>query len=503
MMKKRILAAILAAQMILLASCGEGAGSETTGADNSTSENTATDPSAESVPAVVPEDTETEEDSRKAVSDDLPEYDFNGQSFRVLASEQNSFEFYAEDLTGEMTNDAIYNRNIQIEERFDTKIETTEMERPDQKIVSFVEAGEAPYDIVAQWAFTAYIPLTAMTYRNWMKVPYVNFDKPWWNKLANDSATINGILFTPTGDLALTSLLFTYGIFFNYSIIEDFSITADSLYQAVYEGKWTIDYMSQVVENIYDDVNGNGERDDEDVFGFGSHIDNSADVWLAAFDQPLSGRDEAGNITVEFMTEKTVGAIEKVSSLYYNNNGGYRYYGDWYVGDKFFAAEKLAFVPATFDSAFNVLRNMQSTYGILPMPKYDEEQQMYMTNAWDQYSVYGIPKTVYDDGLTIIGIMTEALAAETYKTVFPIYYDVVLKNRYSADEDAANMVDLIMAGRNFDFAFMFGLTEFCSLPYMFRDMLSAKTTDVASKYAGITKMLKKKIPKISEYFVEQ
>lgn len=171
-------------------------------------------------------------------------------------------------------------------------------------------------------------------------------------------------------------------------------------------------------------------------------------------------------------------------------------------GDQFFAQEKLAFVPATFESAFGVLRSMESTYGILPMPKYDEAQEQYMTNAWDQYSVYGIPKTVGDESLTLIGVVTEALAAETYKTVFPVYYDVVLKNRYSADPDAANMVDLIMAGRNFDFAFMFGLTEFCSLPYMFRDLLTAKSTNVASAYAGQQKMLKRKIPKISEYFTE-
>lgn len=401
-----------------------------------------------------------------------------------------------------MTNDAVFERNLRVEGRFDVSIETTEMDRPDQKIVDFVESGDAPYEVVAQWAFTAYIPLTSKAYRDWNKVPYVDFEKPWWNQLANDSATINGILFTPTGDLALTSLLFTYGIFFNYSIIDKFNITPESLYQAVYDGKWTIDYLSSIVENIYDDVNGNGERDDEDVFGFGSHIDNSADVWLAAFNQPISGRDENGNVTVEFMSEKTVDAIEKVSALYYENNGGHRYHGEWYVGDQFFAQEKLAFVPATFESAFGVLRSMESTYGILPMPKYDEAQEQYMTNAWDQYSVYGIPKTVGDESLTLIGVVTEALAAETYKTVFPVYYDVVLKNRYSADPDAANMVDLIMAGRNFDFAFMFGLTEFCSLPYMFRDLLTAKSTNVASAYAGQQKMLKRKIPKISEYFTE-
>lgn len=168
-----------------------------------------------------------------------------------------------------------------------------------------------------------------------------------------------------------------------------------------------------------------------------------------------------------------------------------------------FVNNQVIMVPSVFNDAFTQYRTMDAAYGIVPYPKWDEAQTRYLTNARDQYTVLGIPAFKGDEDLEFIGVITEALAAESYRSVFPQYYDIALKGKYSVDKDTANMVDMVLSGRNFDFSFLFGESEFQRLPYMFRDLLADRSTDVASEYKKIQKILSRSVGKMSELFMEQ
>ena len=82
-----------------------------------------------------------------------------------------------------------------------------------------------------------------------------------------------------------------------------------------------------------------------------------------------------------------------------------------------------------------------------------------------------------------------------YKTVYPEFYDAALKGKYSEDTTTAEMIDLIMAGRVFEFSFQFG-EYLASLPYMFRNCLFSNSTDLASTLQKNKKALNKKLNKI-------
>ena len=144
---------------------------------------------------------------------------------------------------------------------------------------------------------------------------------------------------------------------------------------------------------------------------------------------------------------------------------------------------------------------MEDKYGILPLPKFDENQEGYHTNAWDQFSVFGIPLTIADADKDMTGIIFEALCAESYKTVFPAYYDQALKSRYSAEPATAEIIDLIMAGRKLEFTFQFG-EQLSSLPYLFRQMLGSNSTDIASTYKTRQKALNKVMEKMIGTYIE-
>lgn len=498
---KRILTLLLVASMLLsTVACSDNASEETEGTSSADTSANASD-TAETTGEETPAET-----SRADVKDNLPEITFNGQEFRAASTTSTQYEFYAEELTGESTNDAVYNRNLLIEDRFDTKIvpiEYASLGDITSDVAKLVQAGTDAYEVASHCAWKASTPIGSHAYRNWLEVEHIDLTQPWWNQLANDPSTINGFLYTITGDINISSLLNTYAMFFNIDLAEDYGITAESLYNSVYEGTWTVDKFIATTSSIYQDQNGDGAKDDGDTYGFAAWPGISADAWLAAFDQPISGKDENGFPTPVFMTDKTVAAVEKINNFYYNTQGCYADMGSAEYEVTMFVNNQVIMVPSIFNDAFTQYRNMDAAYGIVPYPKWDEAQENYLTNARDQYTVLGIPAFKSDESLTFIGVIIEALAAESYRSVFPQYYDIALKGKYSVDKDTANMVDLVLAGRNFDFSFLFGDNQFQRLPYMFRDLLADRSTDVASKYKRMEKVLNRSVSKMSELFMPQ
>jgi hypothetical protein len=154
-----------------------------------------------------------------------------------------------------------------------------------------------------------------------------------------------------------------------------------------------------------------------------------------------------------------------------------------------------------FGETTESLTVMEDTYGILPLPKFNEQQEGYYTNCWDQFTVFAVPLTIPSEDLEFVGTVYEVLSAESYKTVFPAYYDVALKSRYSAEPATAQVVDLIMAGRNLDFTFQFG-SKLMDLPYLFRTMVVANDTNVASRYNKSKKAMNKNVQAFLKIFYE-
>ncbi|MBP3294410.1 MAG: hypothetical protein J6N32_11710 [Clostridia bacterium] len=503
-MKKRTLSLLLALLMLASAAGSMTACSEGTDNAETTASDTAATPTAgEEAAAEVAEEELTPAQQRMMIPDNLPDQTFGGRSYIIAVEELKSYEIVSEELNGEATNDAVYDRNLRIEDRFDVKIEAAITTNPYDNVKNVVTSGTYAYDIVGFWNFKAFVPITAGVLYNWKEMPYVDLDQPWHNKLANDPATINGKLYAINSDLSISTLQYTYGMFFNYNIWERYGVTGQDLYDMVFDGSWTLEKMHSLTTGIWEDTNGDGIHDRNDIHGYSVYLGlNTTDVWLAAFDLDVATINDDGSFEITFFNEKTVSALEKAIALSYDEVGSYRNTVEWRDVPRAFAEGKIAMSQLYFGETTESLGEMEDKYGILPLPKFDEAQTGYYTNAWDQFSVFGVPLTIADADKDMTGIIFEALCAESYKTVFPAYYDQALKSRYSAEPATAEIVDLIMAGRKLEFTFQFG-EQLSSLPYMFRQMLGSNSTDVASTYKTRQKALNKVMEKmINTYFEE-
>jgi len=441
-------------------------------------------------------------EQRKLIPDNLPDTTFGGRDFLIGTTTSKEYEILSEELTGEVTNDSVYDRNIRLEDRFDIKIKSVITEAPYDEVKTVVTSGTYTYDIVGFINYLTYIPVTAGVLYNWCEIPYIDLSKPWHNSLANTDATINNKLFTINSDLSISTLLYTYGMFFNYSIMEDYGYSSADLYNIVFEGGWTMDKMYEITSQIWEDGNGNGKHDPTDIHGYAVSNGevNTHDVWLAGLDISILEKNADGEYEATFFSEHTLEALEKVNRLYHESDGSlYDTTDDWRNIPKYFSNGYVAMTQLYFGETSESLGDMEDTYGILPLPKNDAEQENYYTNCWDQFTVFAIPATMRAEDADVIGIVYEALAAESYKYVYPAYYDQALKSRYSAEPTTAEIIDLIMAGRKLDFTFQFG-GKLQDLPYIFRHMIKNNETDVASKYQKVRKALNKSIKSVIELY---
>lgn len=445
----------------------------------------------------------------------LPDMDYSGRSFTVLTREDPSgtgdvalFEIITDpdDNLGEATSAAIYNRNLRVEERYGIKIKAEAPGNWDAVTDSLrqsVAAQDHSYDLAAPVEFKTYAVVAAGLVGNWKDIPIINLEADWWNARTNSQSTINGKLYTACSDLAVSAVLNCYCFFFNADLATTYNIKAQDLQQTVFDGKWTIDYFQTLISDIWEDSNGNGEKDENDIFGFAIAPGNTSDGWLTAFDQPLCSISSAGQLEVTMFNDKTVSALEKVLALHDETVGSYRA-PDWDTAltDDMFKTNHVLFIPSWFEIARDKLSDMESTYGILPYPKWDEAQDDYLCHLRDDTTFFAFPIDTAVEDYEFLGTIMEALNIESSRIVRPAFYDSALKGRYSMDINTAKIVDIIMDGAVFDFSFQYG-NDYLFIPYMFRSCVMNKSFNIMSDYASQQKKINAGIKKVMGFYADK
>ncbi|MBQ8640715.1 MAG: hypothetical protein IJ480_00730 [Clostridia bacterium] len=497
-MKKIITVLLLAAMLTSLASCG----SEVVETDTA---DTAADTAAveETQPA---EETDALE-ARKNIADELPEKTFGGAVFTVLSDEPNYLMDNAIDIeesTGEVVDDAVFARNALVEERFGVTVEARYL--PVAEVIKTLNtevlAGDDVNDLVASHVCNMGQALFNDMYVNWYDVPYVNFAKPWWSPSTVNELTYDGKCFIAVGDVALSSLQATYCYYFNKQLVEDYQIP--DVYETVLEGKWTVDYLISLTKDIYTDTNNSGDRDEEDFYGLCTNASSNANTYLWAFDSRIIDKNAEGGLEVVYNSEKTVDIVTKLVSMY-NENVGISYnlnYVDSEGNKQFpyprdmFLNNRTVFASGQINMSLTHFRDMESDYGIIPYPKWNEEQAEYRTMVDGSHSAMAIPVTVQD--MEMAGIITEAMCAESYKQVIPAYYDTALKYKGTRDETSVEILDMIVNARVFDMGYVYDGWKGAS--FLIQEMVRSASSNFASTWAGKEQSVTAHYAEVIEYF---
>lgn len=488
---KRITSILLAALMLMsVVSCGE---SEV---------NTETEKTAEAEVNNVEVTAEPEEDtdSRASVKDTLPDdLNFDSRTFTIFHSDKRNRSPYiagGEEITGEVVTDAAYNSNRTVEDRLNVKIEynpdpTSDWDTVGGIVSSIVMSGDPMNDFMMgeQYGFCQLV--TKGYFMNCFDLDYFNFDMPWWNSdfMANMAITSSKRNFI-TGDYNVTMVSDANCLYVNKTLYENHFGDLNSLYDEVFEGKWTIDRMSQVVSDAYIDKNGNGTMDNDDQFGYIAYkAYATVDAYQYCANVPYCTRDEDGYIVINMEQERAVTLCEKTYNLIHQTGTNTETIDNT---GAFFMQGGALLLHGTLGTAGG-LRDMEDDFGIIPVPKLDEEQDSYYTHVGDCVLIDAVP--VSSDSTDIAGAVIEALNAETYRYIIPAYYDVALKNKYSRDVASAKMIDLIHDSLNSCFIYIYTMNVGDAGRIM-RGIINSNSPDYASTVAKQKKIINKSLEKL-------
>lgn len=495
---KNSIALLLAA--LLLASCGNGTATPT--------ESTETKPQATSGESV---ETEDQVAGRRNVKDTLPaDLDFGGAALRIQArggDEDVRSEFYAEEATGEVVNDAVYERNNLVMDRLNVVIQselsdTTRHGCDKDLIRQTVLGGTDEYEIIANMmAYT--VPLTVEgLFIDQQTLPYLDFAMPWWNDGFMETSALYDRNFLSMGELAQTMISGTYAMFFNRTLYEEHYPNGPSLFETVREGKWTLDTMMSICGEMYQDANGNNEADEGDLFGnyYRNQKMLGSDAYVGGCNIQLLTFDETGSLQYNGNGERMMTFLEKTYKLIFEDNNTYRgEYNDDTIMVPLLNRISL-FVPWML-GATTYLRDMEDDFAIIPMPKLDENQSEYSATIHDGSTVFGIPVTAQNTELAAACL--EALAAESYRLVTPAYFDVALKGKYSRDAETAEMLDLLMESINPDLTTIYAYLLGGPID-MIRGFLGStdENSKAVSKLAASEKTILNKMEKVMEDYAK-
>ena len=457
----RLIAFLMIAIMMTsaLASCANtGSGNETT-AGNSGNANTE-----------APVDETTTDptiDKNGYKKDDLPEdLKFNEQINILVWNdvEHEEFEVAYEDLSGDIVEQSLYDRNSTVEERLGLTLNFIRVDGDSGNNANFnayvnnsVSINAKEFDVIGTYSLT--MAKCASNGYLWNLLDdsceYLNFDQPWWSDLLLEQATFGDNLYFASGDISRNALEMMYVCYANTALLEEFNLSNPQ--ELVEPGDWTYDKFIEMCQGVYkDDGDGikNCESTSGDTFGYvtsGIHTD----PWFYGSGATICERNADGEIieSPSFTGERVANTLDKLYGLLYNSN--YGIYTENVTHQRAFGEGRVLFMMERARVSHKVLAAEygETEFVILPCPKYDKDQEKYITVMGNPFTLYGIAADIANPKMASAFI--ECFASEGYRQVTPAVFEISLKTRYVADSLSGIMYDMIRENITYDIGRLF------------------------------------------------
>lgn len=443
----RILAALLLCLSMILPvlSCAETGGGEI-----STS---LTDPAdvAETLP---PADTTPEETEYPFL-----DVDYANEEFLIFNSEQKYYmimNVLADDVNGEPVNDAQYNAMLKVEDKY--KIDLVEYycgwDNQYNEIMNVSSTGEDLYDVAYLRSTHVGSMFTSSYLHNLYDVQNLNIDKPWWNQQLKDDATLLGNhLYYLSSDAHLMSFEGTWGIYFNKTLAESMGIP--SPYEDVYNNTWTLPRLTELASQcatLKGDTSWEFTAGGSSIYGMAS-FKNLINALMVGCNEHYCLKDAEGvpyfamaqSQTVYDVTE-TIAALtgSTADGTYISANST----GKHYIAD-IFSQNRSVFMGGELKAGASELKDMTDPYGILPIPKYNSDQENYLSNMLWSTLLMTIPTSCATPERT--AAVMDALSYYAWRDVLPVYYER-LCYRGMRDAESVAMLETISETRYLNWA---------------------------------------------------
>ena len=444
------------------------------------------------------EETEPAETEQIRFTDTMEFSDFGGEDFTVyttnsIAGIENSLTInVAEEQTGEAVNDALFSRDLFMAEKFNVNFKMDKRDGTGDA-VSFltksINAGDDVYRMILQDQATVAKGLSLAGYAYPLNlVDGIRLNEPYWMPEVNAAGKIGDSTYFTGSAISPRYYGSAYITMFNRDMASDLGL--ESLYDLVNRGTWTFDKMAELSRAAAADTDGDGE-----IRGDGS---DRVGIMSDCFEMPVLGADmhfienRDGELRCCLEDEKLVNFMQKVAAFFTEP-------GIFSSGHPNIDMDKciengntLFFVVCSF--ALDDYRSLEYDYGILPSPKYDENQAGYVefSQPWVCMTPV-IPVTATGDILSMAGTLTDAMAAYGYDYIRDAAFEKVICYKGTRDEESAKIIDLIFENITFELCSTMGFRQLYSVCQKYLCGLSNQ--EITSSYADIKQSVEKAIAK--------
>lgn len=493
--RQSVAALLLMGMLLPLAACAgdSSAATDTTAAPDVSNDAAVT---TEPAPEVDPNDPQ------------LEAVDYGGESFDILYNgndlEPNK-DFDAVEITGEPLNDAIFKRNKAVEEKY--KVVITANYMSDSNIQSAVQkavnANTPDYDLLeANCNYSMTMGANGLL-TEVHTIPVIDLSKPYWIGAALDGCSINHKNYFVYSDANIHAFGATPCVLFNKQVHEDFKF--EDLYGLVESGKWTMDKMSEMVKQVSADIDGDGDMDKDDRWGL---IANNfmVDCLISGTGYMTITKNADDLPALNFNSEQFINILEKMKSLCALENGTFvidrvstatearEYWTEYAI------TENRALFWVGNLKCVERLRNMETDFGIVPMPKYDEAQENYAIHRQANIgAAMSVPAVVTD--IEMIGTILEEIAWLSNQNVVPTYYDIVLEGRNFRDPQSKITLDIMRQTLYSDLGFMTSSYNIAILTQC-RNVITNNMSP-ASLLKTVTKVYEKQLERLTKSFTAE
>ena len=405
-----------------------------------------------------------EETAVTYVEDVEKTYDFEGYDFTFLNSGDIYYMYiYLDpDMTGDVLDDCCFERNINAEQKFNITIseETQPFNDLAEYAKTLVLADEDVYDAM-------YIPASALTplisenlFYDLLEIDELNIDGVWWDQPLIERNIIEDRLFYATSDLNLMAFEGIWCMYFNENMMVDLGL--DLPFELALNGNWTFDELKKycaAAANLNGDTTFALDPNANCTYGIIS-LGRAPTFMAYAMGTEFVTRDENGRYQFTADSDpKFTNTWEQLIQFWGAGDGLAVYMletaGDLDPGGYYYTFEqgRTLFLSAELKGA-TMLREWEGTFGLLPQPKYNSEQETYESTLFSSCLSFCIPNT--NTNLERTGIIVDYLTYESYRSLLPRYYDIHVALKSLDRQESIDVLALIRGTRGIEVSLPFG-----------------------------------------------
>lgn len=411
------------------------------------------DPSKDSVVATT--DAETKAQSK------LPAMNWGGVDYRVLGTDATTkvfenFEVYRAEMPEDVVGVAVWNRNSTLLDKYGLNVTGTFYAEPGNVAKVSLDSGDDLYDLIIckGWQMEPFAKEGQLV--NMANLKYIDFENDCWTDYAIDQMSFGGKLYYATNKFLLADKHRLWAIWYNRELARELNV--GYLEQEVFDNTWTLERVAQIAKTCAGEVDGSEGMTSGDRWGlllsspanwvplaYGSGfrvsqkgVDNYP-VMIGATDEMLDIVDRVFEITTDMSTcfMQYLRPTENENSAQTSEI--------WLAGRGVLYTHCISFSSNLYMATFE--------YGVLPMPKYTEEQQDYFCFPdTGNGCLFAVPATVND--IEKAGFGLQAISEESVDTTYREYIDTKCKFQLAYDADMAKCFELIFDSYVYDVGFV-------------------------------------------------